>query len=209
MRALESVAVDVTFRVSSLEPMDCTDQIVALVAESGGRFAPHFHLPLQHASDRLLARMRRRYTLAHYRRLVDAVVERLPHAAIGTDVIVGFPGESAGDFAANRDYLPDAPLSHLHVFPYSDRPGTVAAVLPGKLPGAVVRDRARAIREIGAALSARFRASQVGTVRPALTLDDGRSVVTDNYVKAAIGPGRARNERVRVRLDDLATATVV
>ena len=77
--ALDRLSLDVTFRVSSLEPMDCTPAIVDLVASSGGRFAPHFHLPLQHASDRVLALMRRPYSLGYYRRLVDSIVERLPH----------------------------------------------------------------------------------------------------------------------------------
>ena len=92
LRALCDVPHDVTFRVSSLEPMDCTPAIVDLVASSGGRFAPHFHLPLQHASDRMLRQMRRPYTLDDYRRLVDGIVGRLPHASIGTDLIAGFPG---------------------------------------------------------------------------------------------------------------------
>ena len=126
-----------TFRVSSLEPMDCTPEIVALVARSG-RFLPHFHLPLQHASDRMLAAMRRPYTLDDYRRLVDDIAARLPHASIGSDMIVGFPGETDDDFAANLGYLPSSPLTHLHVFPYSDRPGTEASAMGDKVHG--VRD---------------------------------------------------------------------
>ena len=129
LRALAGLRADVTFRISSLEPMDCGQDLVDLVAAEG-RFAPHFHLPLQHASDRLLERMRRPYTLDQYRRLVDRVRERLPHAAIGSDLIVGFPGETDEDFAASDRYLPDSPLTHLHVFPYSDRPGTVASGMP-------------------------------------------------------------------------------
>ena len=130
LRALQRGELDVTFRISSLEPMDCTPEIVDLVARSGGRFAPHFHLPLQHASDRMLALMRRPYTLDDYRRLVDGIVDRLPHASIGTDMIVGFPGETDDDFAANVAYLPGSPISHVHVFPYSDRPGTEASAMP-------------------------------------------------------------------------------
>ena len=131
LRALDSSPADVTFRISSLEPMDCTPEIVALVAASQGRFAPHFHLPLQHASDRMLALMRRPYTQDYFRRLVESIVGRLPHASIGTDMIVGFPGETDDDFLADLDYLPASPLSHVHVFPYSDRPGTDAAAMPG------------------------------------------------------------------------------
>jgi threonylcarbamoyladenosine tRNA methylthiotransferase MtaB len=197
--------VDVTFRVSSLEPMDCTPQIVELVVRSGGRFAPHFHLPLQHASDRILARMRRPYTIDYYRHLVDGIVERLPHASIGSDVIVGFPGESEADFGENVDYLSTSPLSHLHVFPYSDRPGTAASSLPGKVPGATIRARGAKLRAISADLARTFRRRQTGTTRPGLTLEDGTLVVTDNYLKVRIPPGRRRNERVSVIIDNSAS----
>jgi len=208
LKALRSVGHDLTFRISSLEPMDCTPEIVDLVAESEGRFAPHFHLPLQHASDRLLRHMRRPYTLDRYRRLVDGIVARLPHASIGSDVIVGFPGETDDDFEVNAAYLKGSPLSHLHVFPYSDRPGTEATAMSGKVPGPVVRARGSRMREIGAALTERFQASQLGTERPGLTLEDGTLVVTDNYLKVRIPPGLRRNERVRVRLTGKGTGEV-
>jgi threonylcarbamoyladenosine tRNA methylthiotransferase MtaB len=179
--------------------MDCTPAIVDFVARSG-RFLPHFHLPLQHACDRLLAAMRRPYPLAYFRRLVDSIVARLPHASIGSDMIVGFPGETADDFAANIDYLPSSPLTHLHVFPYSDRPGTVASSMRDKVHGSIVRDRATRLRDIGVGLSRRFRESQIGTVRPGLTLEDGTLVVTDNYLNVRIAPGIPRNTRGRDRL---------
>jgi threonylcarbamoyladenosine tRNA methylthiotransferase MtaB len=200
--ALDAIDRDVTFRVSSLEPMDCTTEIVNFVVRSG-RFMPHFHLPLQHASDRLLAAMRRPYTLAHYRNLVDSIHARLPHASIGTDMIAGFPGETDDDFAANLEYLPSSPLTHLHVFPYSDRPGTEASTMSGRVHGAVIRDRGNQLRRIGADLAARFRASQSGTVRPGLTLEDGTLVVTDNYIKVRIAPGLPRNTRVLVQIGDV------
>jgi threonylcarbamoyladenosine tRNA methylthiotransferase MtaB len=199
LRALDDVDADVTYRISSLEPMDCTPGIVDLVARSG-RFMPHFHLPLQHASDRLLAAMRRPYTLEYYRDLVDGIHARLPHASIGSDMIVGFPGETDDDFAANLAYLPSSPLTHLHVFPYSDRPGTEASKMSGKVHGAVIRDRGNELRRIGAGLASRFRESQAGTVRPGLTLEDGTLVVTDNYLKVRVAPGLLRNTRVRVRI---------
>ena len=198
--ALQRAEFDATFRISSLEPMDCTRDIVDLVAVSGGYFAPHFHLPLQHASDRMLVAMRRPYRLDHYRALVDGIVERLPHASIGTDMIVGFPGESTEDSAANLEYLPQSPLSHLHVFPYSDRDGTEASSMAGKVESRVVRERGAQLRAVGAALARRFRAAQVGTVRPGLTLDDGTTVITDNYLKLRIPAGLRRNERIQVQV---------
>jgi len=115
-------------------------------------------------------------------------------------MIVGFPGETDDDFAANLAYLPASPLTHLHVFPYSDRPGTEASAMTRKVSGSVVRDRGARLREIGSALTRRFRDAQIGSVRPGLTLDDGTLVVTDNYLKVRIPAGLSRNERVNVRL---------
>jgi len=152
--------------------------------------------------------MRRPYTLAYYRELVEAIVSALPHASIGTDVIAGFPGEEEDDFQATVDYLASSPLSHVHVFPYSDRPGTAATAMRDKVHGAAVRERCARLRAVGAALTDRFRARQRGAVRPGLTLDDGTLVVTDNFLKVRIPPGLPRNQRVEVRLDD-ETATVV
>jgi threonylcarbamoyladenosine tRNA methylthiotransferase MtaB len=197
LTALERGAADMRVRISSLEPMDCSDDIVDLVAGSAC-FAPHFHLPLQHASDRVLTAMRRPYTLAYYRRLVNRIREKMPHASIGTDIIVGFPGETAEDFAVLEGYLRDAPITHLHVFPYSDRPGTAAAELQDRVHGSIVRERAGVIRGTGRELNRRFHASQNGSVRPGLTIEDGSLVVTDNYLKVHIGPGRVRNEWVHV-----------
>ena len=196
----ESSLEGVLFRISSLEPMDCTPAIVDLVA-GAGCFAPHLHLPLQHASNRMLEAMGRPYAIEYYRALVDSIRSRIPHASIGSDIIVGFPGETADDFAQLSSYLSTScPLTHVHVFPYSDRPGTRASARRDKVPGAIVRDRARAIRETAQRLTTAFRASQVGSVHRGLTLEDGSLVVTGNYLKVRVPPGRSRNEWVNVRL---------
>jgi threonylcarbamoyladenosine tRNA methylthiotransferase MtaB len=190
---------DLLFRISSLEPMDCTAEIVDLIATSAC-FAPHFHLPVQHASNRMLAAMRRPYTIEAYAALVDQIRARIPHASIGSDVIVGFPGETDEDFNRLSQYLEASPLTHLHVFPYSDRPGTEAAVLLDKVHGAVVRERARQVREISRRLTTRFQLSQLGTVHRGLTLEDGSLVVTGNYLKVRIPPGQPRNDWVAVTI---------
>ena len=189
LAGLAAVPGDVRVRVSSLEPMDCTPDVLGWLVDRPDRFAPHLHLPLQHASDRMLQAMRRPYSGAAYARLVDDVRARLPHAAIGSDVIVGFPGETDDDAEALAGYLERSPLTHLHVFPYSDRPGTVAERLPGKVHGAVVKARAQRLRAVSRVLSDRFRASQAGTIRPALTIDDGTMAVTDNYFKVPVPDG--------------------
>jgi len=187
---------NVLLRLGSLEPMDVPETLADLA--DTGRLAPAFHLPLQHASDAVLARMRRPYTLDDYRRIVDALRDRLPHAAIGSDVIVGFPGETNDDFDGLCRYLESSPLTSLHVFPYSDRPGTEASAFIGKVPGPVVKERGRLVRDIGHGLAARFRARQAGTRRPALTIEDGSVAITDNGLRVPIGRGHQRNERILV-----------
>ncbi|HVH25533.1 MAG TPA: MiaB/RimO family radical SAM methylthiotransferase [Vicinamibacterales bacterium] len=199
---------EVLFRVSSLEPMDCTPDIVRLVA-SAGSFAPHFHLPLQHASNRMLMAMERPYTIEYYRNLVETIRATLPEASIGADVIVGFPGETDEEFAQLASYLESSSLTHLHVFPYSDRPGTAAASRRDKVHGATVRDRAHIVRRIGQRLTSDFRESQIGTAHRGLTIDDGSVVVTGNYLKVRIPPGRSRNEWVDVRITAASEGTMI
>jgi threonylcarbamoyladenosine tRNA methylthiotransferase MtaB len=200
VRVLSDWPDDVLFRVSSLEPMDCTREIVDAAARSL-RIAPHFHLPLQHGSDTMLAAMKRPYTAGYYCALVDDIRARLPHASVGTDIIVGFPGERKAHFDAMRDVLETLPLAYLHVFPYSDRPGTAATRLPEKVDGNDIRARAREIRSIGERKTAEFRRSQVGRTMQALTVDDGQSVVTGNYLKVRIGEREPRNTWIDVRIE--------
>ena len=192
-------AARVLFRISSLEPMDCSREVVALIFQHAC-FASHFHLPLQHASNRVLDAMRRPYTVEQYAELVDGIRARIPDASIGSDIIVGFPGETDEDFRRLAFYLEGSPLTHVHVFPYSDRSGTAASAMTGKVPGTTIRERARRLRGISEQLAARFRASQIGTVQQGLTLEDGSLVVTSNYLKVGIASGRARNEWVNVRI---------
>ena len=200
VRCLAEWDGDVLFRISSLEPMDCTRDIVDLVAASP-RLAPHFHLPLQHGADGVLQRMRRPYTAASYRQLVERIRTTIPHASIGSDVIVGFPGETTVEFDDTERLLRDLPLTHLHVFPYSDRPGTQATGMGGKVEGATIRDRGQRVRAIGQEMSLRFRQSQAGTVRRALTVDDGLSAVTDNYLKVRLGQRYPRNQWIDAPID--------
>ena len=199
---------DVLFRISSLEPMDCTPEIIDVAGRSS-RIAPHFHLPLQHGSDPILASMRRPYAANDYRTLVEQIRSRLPHAAIGTDIIVGFPGESDADFRVTYSLLEQLPLSYVHAFPYSDRPGTVAASMPGKVDGNAIRDRGRLLRDLASRKASAFRCSQVGRTLRALTVDDGCSAVTGNYLKLRLDQQRPRNEWVTVRVESEHTASLL
>jgi len=208
VRMLAGWRADVLFRLSSLEPMDCSPELVELVAASP-RLAPHFHLPLQHAADEMLAAMRRPYSLAYYRGLVDLIRARMPHASIGSDVIVGFPGETDAHASALLAYLPRSPLTHVHVFPYSHRPGTEASALDGVPAPPVVQQRAAAVRGASEQLSRGFRAAQAGTVRRALVVDDGASAVTDNYLRLRLDRVCVRNEWIDVEIVDGKTGRVV
>ena len=140
--------------------------------------------------------------LAENRGLIERIRRLLPDASIGSDIIVGFPGETDAQFDEMRSVLEELRLTHLHVFPYSDRPGTVAARLHPKIDGRTIRQRGRDVREIGARMAHRFRQSQVGRSMRALTVDDGRSAVTGNYLKVRLTEPRRRNEWITVRVPD-------
>ena len=207
IRMLHDWRADVLFRISSLEPMDCTPEIVEMVGSSQ-RLAPHFHLPLQHGSDAMLRAMRRPYTVSYYRSLIDRIKTVLPHASVGSYIIVGFPAETAGHFTEMQRVLEELPLTHLHVFPYSDRPGTDASKMFPKVHGREVRERGREVRAIGERMARRFRELQVGRTLRALTVDDGQSVVTDNYLKLRLDERQPRNGWVRVQVEGDQQATV-
>jgi threonylcarbamoyladenosine tRNA methylthiotransferase MtaB len=159
-------------RISSIEPLDVTQDLIELFAQNE-RMAPHFHMPLQSASNRILAAMHRWYRAEHYARRVELIGESLPNAGIGADVITGFPGESEEEHAATLRFIEERPFTYLHVFSYSVRPGTRAAALPGHLSGEVIKRRARELRALGDAKAAQFRESQIGQTLRVLTLHRG------------------------------------
>jgi threonylcarbamoyladenosine tRNA methylthiotransferase MtaB len=144
--------------------------------------------------------MRRPYSAAYYSALIDRIIQLLPFASIGSDLIVGFPGETDTQFEESVALLRGLPLSHLHVFPYSDRPGTDASRIHPKVDGAVIRERGRRVRDIGAEMARRFRTALGGSVRRALVVDDGWSAVTDNYVKVRLQRQAERNTWINAPL---------
>ena len=167
-RILDETGVE-RLRISSIEPMDVTQDLVELFA-STERLAQHFHMPLQSGSDRILAAMHRWYRAEHYARRVELIRGRLPHAAIGADVIAGFPGETEDDHTATLAFIEALPFTYLHVFSYSKRPGTKAASLTNHILGAVIKRRARELRALGERKAAMFRRSQMGRELRVLTL---------------------------------------
>jgi threonylcarbamoyladenosine tRNA methylthiotransferase MtaB len=179
-------------RISSIEPLDVTRDLIDFFA-SNNRIAPHFHMPLQSASDRILAAMHRWYRAEHYARRVELIHDCLPNAAIGADVITGFPGETEADHAATLDFIAERPFTYLHVFSYSQRPGTKAASLPGQLPGQVTKKRARELRSLGDSKSAEFRRAQIGRTLRVLTLrrdlasdPDSTPALSENYLQVRL-----------------------
>ena len=157
-------------RISSIEPLDVTRDLIALFAGTD-RIAQHFHMPLQSGSDNILAAMHRWYRTEHYARRADLIREFLPHAAIGADVIAGFPGETEADHQATLRFIDSLPFTYLHVFSYSSRPGTKAAPLDSQLSGDVIHRRARELRALGESKSLVFRESQIGRAHRVLTLN--------------------------------------
>lgn len=197
LEAISSMPSRLRVRLSSLEPMDVTPEVEEVIAGSP-RFARQLHLPIQHASDRVLRRMRRPYAFEHVARLLERLRARMPDASIGADLIAGFPGESDEDFELLESWLKRSPLSSVHVFPFSPRPGTPAASFVPRVPSAIVRQRVVSLRAGGAGLARRFNESQVGRTRHALTLGDGTVALTDNGLRVRIPPGRRRNERIEL-----------
>jgi threonylcarbamoyladenosine tRNA methylthiotransferase MtaB len=192
-RILDETSLE-QLRFSSVEPQDVTEDFIALVASSE-RLARHFHIPLQSGSEKILKAMHRWYRPALYAERVWQIRQALAGAAIGADVIVGFPGESDADFRETYEFIQSLPLAYLHVFSFSVRPGTEAAGLnPDTFVAAgVIRDRARALRELSLRKAAEFRASQVGRKKRAITLARGgldwTEALTSNYLKVRV-PGR-------------------
>ncbi len=196
-------------RFSSIEPQDVTEDFVALVAASD-RIAPHFHVPLQSGSDKILKAMHRWYRAAHYAERIGAIRRLLPHAGIGADVIVGFPGESPADFQVTLDFIDVLAVTYLHVFSFSARPGTAAENLAASadgaaaVPGDVIRERARQLRAVGQRKSAEFRASLAGMPIRALTLarqgDGWTEAITRNYLKVRVAGKMPPNQWIEVEL---------
>ncbi len=195
-------------RISSIEPMDVTHDLITFFA-STDRLAPHFHMPLQSASNRILAAMCRWYRAEHYGRRVEFIHELLPHAAIGADLITGFPGETEADHSATLRFIESLPFTYLHVFSYSQRPGTKAASLPDQLSGTTIKRRARELRSLGDAKSAEFRTSQIGRELSVLTLrreakDADRQctpAISGNYLTVQIPVALPPNQFLPVMID--------
>jgi threonylcarbamoyladenosine tRNA methylthiotransferase MtaB len=175
-------------RISSVEPMDWTDELIALVAESP-RIARHAHIPLQSGSDAVLRRMHRKYRPWHYREKIEKIRAAMPTAAIGADVMVGFPGETDAEFEATRRLIEELPFTYLHVFTYSARPGTPAAAMPKQVPVQLARERNRVLRELAGEKKLAFMRGFIGKTMEAITL---RSCGAGTHAREASGTDLAQ-----------------
>ena len=204
LRALDAVEGIERYRISSIEPNLLTDEIIDFCASST-KFQHHFHIPLQSGSDRILGLMRRRYTTARFADRIAAVRRRMPDAFIGIDVIVGFPGETEADFRTTCDFLTGIAPAFLHIFPFSERPGTPAVDLPGKVQASVASERVKRLEALCDCLHGDFCRRAEGTESAVLfesTMRGGMMFgFTGNYIRVKAPYERAFINRIcRVRL---------
>ena len=203
-------------RVSSVEPMDWTDQLIALVASSP-RIAKHAHVPLQSGSDAVLRRMHRKYRPWHYREKIEKIRAAMPTAAIGADVMAGFPGETDAEFESTRRLIEELPFTYLHVFTYSARPGTAAAAMPNHVPVHIARERNKILRDLAAQKNVTFMQSFVGASLEAITLGAAHRTpegeftesLTDNYQKLHLKGRHSPNRWLPVYVENVTDGALI
>jgi len=199
-RLLDETPVE-RLRLSSVEPMDFSDQLLELMASSP-RIAKHVHAPLQSGSDTVLRRMHRKYRPRHYEDRILKARELMPDCAVGADVMTGFPGETPQEFQESYNFIERLPFTYLHVFTYSERPGTPAAESSSQVPVAVRRERTAGLRELSTRKNLSFRRTMVGRDLSVVTLDNG-SALSENYVKVTLAVPRLPNRVETVRIGGL------
>lgn len=207
LRELDGVDGIERYRISSIEPNLITDEIIEFCAQSP-KFVPHFHIPLQSGSTRILGLMRRRYTAERYRERIAKIRELMPDSFLGVDVIVGFPGEGEEEFMETYRLLEEVGASFLHIFPFSERPGTPAVDMPNKVQARISTERVSRLEELSAKLNRAFTERFIGTEREVLfesTNHDGLMYgYTDNYLRVSIPYNEAAvNNICCVRLDSI------
>ncbi len=177
---------DVRIRLGSVEATEVDEDLVDLIVTSGGRLAPHLHMPMQSGADPVLRRMRRWHTREQYRTSALAIAGRVGAMGLGADVITGFPGEAPEDHDRTRSLVEELPFTYLHVFPYSPREGTPAADLPTAVPRGVAAERARDLRLLAEAKGRAYRASRVGGGARVVVEGSGGTALTEDYLRVAV-----------------------
>jgi threonylcarbamoyladenosine tRNA methylthiotransferase MtaB len=201
-RMLDETEVE-RLRLSSVEPMDWSEELLALVAESP-RLAQHIHAPLQSGSDKVLRRMHRKYRPRHYEDRIRKARALMPDCAVGADVMTGFPGESDAEFEESFAFIDSLPFTYLHVFTYSERPGTPAAEAGNPVPAKIRKERTHRLRELSRKKNLAFRQDMIGRMLSVVTIEEGRSGLSGNYLKVALAAGRGANRLENVRIGGVA-----
>ena len=203
-------------RISSVEPMDWSDDLIDLVATSP-RIAKHAHVPLQSGSDAVLRRMHRKYRPWHYREKIEKIRAATPTAAIGADVMAGFPGETENEFEETRRLIEDLPFTYLHVFTYSARPGTPAAAMAGQVPIRIAHERNRVLRDLASQKKLAFMHTFVGKPMEAITLNieggdhEGKytEALTDNYLRVRLKGSHSPNRWIQAWVEQVEDGMLV
>jgi threonylcarbamoyladenosine tRNA methylthiotransferase MtaB len=186
IKELDAIKGISRYRISSIEPNLLTDEIIEFVAGSRA-FMPHFHIPLQSGSNKILGLMRRRYRRELYAQRVEKIKSLMPHCAIGVDVIVGFPGETNALFKETFDFLHNLDISYLHVFTYSERDNTHALTIQPVIPVSVRNERNKTLRNLSYMKLQYFTQQHVGNIRPVLFEGHNKEGImegyTDNYLR--------------------------
>jgi threonylcarbamoyladenosine tRNA methylthiotransferase MtaB len=216
IRAVLSETALEKLRISSVEPMDWSDELISLVASSP-RIAKHAHVPMQSGSDAVLRRMHRKYRPWHYREKIKKIRAAMPTAAIGADVMVGFPGETNAEFESTRRMIEELPFTYLHVFTYSARPGTAAAMMKNQVPVHRARERNRVLRELAAEKKLAFMRGFVGKEVDVITLNvvgsdatgEFTEALTDNYLKLRLRGRHQANRWLGAEIEDVVDGGLV
>jgi threonylcarbamoyladenosine tRNA methylthiotransferase MtaB len=192
-------------RISSVEPMDWSDALLELVA-SEPRIAKHVHLPLQSGCDAVLKRMFRKYRTRHYASRLEIAHRLMPDAAIGADVMTGFPNETEAEFEESLRFIEQQPFTYLHVFTYSERPGTLAAERGQPVPMNVRRERTRILRALADRKNLEFRRRMLGKTLSAVTLDQGGIALASNFLKVQMAQPREPNQLLDLKIGGMSEA---
>lgn len=192
-------------RISSVEPMDWSGELLELFATEP-RIAWHVHIPLQSGSDSVLKRMFRKYRTRHYATRIELARRLMPLAAIGADVMTGFPGETDAEFDQTVQFIEQQPFTYLHVFTYSERPGTAASNLAPVVPPNVRQERTRVLRALSESKNLSFRRSMVGQTLPAVTLEQEGIALTSNFLKVELAQERQSNQDVKLEIGRVTSA---
>jgi threonylcarbamoyladenosine tRNA methylthiotransferase MtaB len=196
LAALLDRVPDVRFRLGSVEATEVDDLLLELLEGSGGRVAPHFHMPLQSGSDPVLRRMRRWHGREAYRSRVVEIAHRVSRLGLGADIITGFPGETEEDHAQTRALVEELPFTYLHVFPFSPRDGTPASELTDTVPQRVAGERSRELREMALEKGRAYRDRRVGEEATVVLEGQTGWALTGDYLRVAVNGSRPAGSKL-------------